>query len=593
MSRIGILDPVFRLYRNLFDPVQAGKEKIKYGVRWNHTDPHLKYRFANVVDEEEVGGHELGRGAFGVTYLAEEIATGSLFAVKVIRKEAPGFRPNMFEEEVDCLAAVHDHRAIVTLHEVYETEQYYFMFMEACRGGELFDVIISQSHFTEKAAAGILRAILEAVHHMHSRGIIHRDLKPENFLLKLKGPQGRPSLEPDNLRTVDFGLAARVPPQGRLKELVGTAYYIAPEVLQGDYSFEADVWSVGAVAYVLLCGCPPFCGKNEREVFQKVMTAPIEFPADVWGGVSDLAKDFVAGLLEREVGERMTVEGALGHPWLCPNRADLPLSPALLARLQACAQQSKLQGLLMNIIAKHVGVEQAADLQNAFTSMDEDGDGELTSSELAEALRKMGVGSASNAGRALLEALDVNGTNSLNYREFLAAAMDRRTILTDQAIAQLFSYLDTNGDGFITVPELNEGLKQCNISISTGSLRDLVESELTASNGKPPAGLPRPASVGINMQEFFAMLKGEMEEGGAGPGRSGGRPHPPQAGQDADSALPPAGTAGGDPPAGRRGGFRAAAPLRQLRHRPQWNHQPLRAVPGPSRSSMRGSRMRI
>lgn len=198
-------------------------------------------------------GKELGRGQFGVTHLCTHKATGEQFACKTIAKRKLVNKEDIEDvrREVQIMHHLTGQPNIVELKGAYEDKQSVHLVMELCAGGELFDRIIAKGHYTERAAASLLRTIVQIVHTCHSMGVIHRDLKPENFLL-LNKDENAP------LKATDFGLSVFYKPGDVFKDIVGSAYYIAPEVLKRKYGPEADIWSVGVMLYILLCGVPPF-----------------------------------------------------------------------------------------------------------------------------------------------------------------------------------------------------------------------------------------------------------------------------------------------------------------------------------------------
>ena len=198
-------------------------------------------------------GKELGRGQFGVTSLCTHKATGERFACKTIAKRKLSTKEDVEDvrREVQIMYHLAGQPNIVELKGAYEDKQSVHLVMELCAGGELFDRIIAKGKYTERAAAALLRTIVEIVHTCHSLGVIHRDLKPENFLLLSKD-------ENAPLKATDFGLSVFFKQGEVFKDIVGSAYYIAPEVLKRNYGPEADIWSIGVILYILLCGVPPF-----------------------------------------------------------------------------------------------------------------------------------------------------------------------------------------------------------------------------------------------------------------------------------------------------------------------------------------------
>ena len=186
---------------------------------------------------------------------------------------------------------------------MYEDERYLHLITELCTGGELFDRIIAKTqsaegHFSEKDAAKLVRDILDAIRYCHSKGIVHRDLKPENFLF----------LTPDEdspIKIIDFGLSRHDDSiQGIMKTKVGTPYYVAPEVLRREYTNSCDIWSIGVITYILLCGYPPFYGDSDTQIFDAVKVGKFDFPSPEWDDISQLAKNFVTALLKKLPAER-------------------------------------------------------------------------------------------------------------------------------------------------------------------------------------------------------------------------------------------------------------------------------------------------
>lgn len=248
-----------------------------------------------------------------------------LRAVKTIDKGRVR-RKDRLRREVAFLREA-DHPNIVSLHDVYEDERDVHIVTELCRGGELFDGIAEEARrgratralsetaplcFREDDAARVLRALLSAVAYLHARDIVHRDIKPENVLFADDDGVGR------EVKLVDFGLAVRHPPGRRpLGALVGTAYYVAPEVLAGEYGRACDLWSVGVVAYTLLSGRPPFNGPTNDAIFDKIRGGQYRMgDCPRWRGVSEPARAFVRGLLATDPERHWTADTALEHPWL-------------------------------------------------------------------------------------------------------------------------------------------------------------------------------------------------------------------------------------------------------------------------------------
>lgn len=280
----------------------------------------------------------IGQGTFGLVRKCKCLQTGQIFAVKTIRKsQVPSLE--ILKKEVEILRKV-NHPHIIKLHDVFEDEFKMDLVTELCSGGELYDRVVEKSqsdehHFSEYDAARILRNILEAIQYCHDEvKICHRDLKVENFLLQNERDDAP-------VKIIDFGLS-RFNAENIMTSRVGTVYYVAPEVFSSDdYTNKCDIWSIGVIAYVLLCGFPPFYAENEIQTLRLVKESPIEFPSPIWDDVSDDAKRFILRLLQRDPEVRPNAKEALEDVWLKNPR----VQPTGLKRLASFIDQSVVDEL--------------------------------------------------------------------------------------------------------------------------------------------------------------------------------------------------------------------------------------------------------
>eukprot|EP00897_Mesotaenium_endlicherianum_P007457 jgi/Mesen1/673/ME000109S10896 len=272
-----------------------------------------KMQFADMFSLSD----ELGSGFFGSVRSCIERATGQMFACKSIQKHhltAPNDRREI-DHEVAVMERLGEHPNVVKLQGVYEDAERVHVVMELCRGGELFDEIVRRKHYGESEAAGVFRDIVEGVAHCHGCGVLHGDLKPENILLASRPAPGAPH---PRVKLADFGLATllrpgELPPSRR----AGSPYYMAPEVVdEAGHGFEADMWSLGVVLYILLSGELPFWGQSHDAIFAAVHSDCPSFREEVWQGVSLEAKGLVWWLLAKDPRRRPSAPELLAHPWL-------------------------------------------------------------------------------------------------------------------------------------------------------------------------------------------------------------------------------------------------------------------------------------
>ncbi|XP_002739535.1 calcium/calmodulin-dependent protein kinase type 1D-like [Saccoglossus kowalevskii] len=253
----------------------------------------------------------LGTGAFSEVVLAEDKTNGKLWACKCIDKKSLGRKgEETLENEVAVLRKC-NHPNIVKLHDIYENKATVYLIMDLVSGGELFDRIVEKGSYTERDAADLIRQVLEAVKYLHDCGIVHRDLKPENLLFWCPD-------EDSKIMISDFGLSKMDDGAGDdMSTACGTPGYVAPEVLaQKPYGNAVDVWSIGVISYILLCGYPPFFDENDSNLFAQIIKGEYEFDSPYWDDISDAAKHFIRHLMEVDERKRYTCQQAIDDPWV-------------------------------------------------------------------------------------------------------------------------------------------------------------------------------------------------------------------------------------------------------------------------------------
>ncbi|KAK7380234.1 hypothetical protein VNO78_32739 [Psophocarpus tetragonolobus] len=262
-------------------------------------------------------GEQLGWGQFGVIKACSDKLTGEVLACKSIAKDRLVTSDDLrsVKLEIEIMARLSGHPNVVDLKAVYEEEGFVHLVMELCAGGELFHRLEKHGWFSESEARVLFRHLMQVVLYCHENGVVHRDLKPENILLAT-----RSSSSP--IKLADFGLATYIKPGQSLHGLVGSPFYIAPEVLAGAYNQAADVWSAGVILYILLSGTPPFWGKTKSRIFEAVKAASLKFPLEPWDRISESAKDLIRGMLCTDPSRRLTAQEVLDHCWMKSNQTN-------------------------------------------------------------------------------------------------------------------------------------------------------------------------------------------------------------------------------------------------------------------------------
>jgi calcium-dependent protein kinase len=262
-----------------------------------------------IQDIYELSDKKIGEGAYGTIYSAVHKRTKSVRAVKKIpRKLLESYAA--FQLEAGIMSCM-KHPNIIEFHETFADEQYVYLVMELCEGGEVLDRIAKSGPLPEREAAMFMKQVFLAVEYMHSRGICHRDLKAENFLLKAAEP-GEKSI----VKLIDFGIARQFAPGVRMQTVAGTLSYQAPEVMNGYYTNSCDLWSCGVIMYTLLVGFPPFYAQSDAAIVKKIKAADFSFQHANWKRVSDDAKELIRSLLDKDPQARCTATQALATSWI-------------------------------------------------------------------------------------------------------------------------------------------------------------------------------------------------------------------------------------------------------------------------------------
>ncbi|RUS78468.1 hypothetical protein EGW08_013756 [Elysia chlorotica] len=251
-------------------------------------------------------GKELGRGATATVYKCTLKGTDQAWAVKIMDKSMEN---KTVMTEVGILLRL-DHPNIVRMREVYESLDNVYIVLELVTGSDLFERIVTQQYYSEEQAAQAVKDIITATEYLHNHDVVHRDLKPENILYENLSQDSR-------LKLADFGLSTIVSNKVALVTVCGTPAYCAPEVLKGQcYNRQCDMWSIGVIAYILLCGYEPFFAENDAAMFKKILKGEFVFDEPWWNDVSDNAKDLVRKLLVVNPNKRLTPTAALKHVWV-------------------------------------------------------------------------------------------------------------------------------------------------------------------------------------------------------------------------------------------------------------------------------------
>ncbi len=267
--------------------------------------------FTNINENYDIQ-EQIGKGKFAIVYKGIHKSTNRVVAIKILNKQdMTTIDLELVKTEMDVLK-ICQHPYIIKLYDIHENEENIYLIMEYCQGSDLFTYIEKRGYkLEEKKACEIIHKLCAAVYYLHSYGIVHRDLKPENIIMT-------DHTDNADIRLLDFGLSKILGPTEKCSEPFGTISYVAPEVLkQKFYGREVDIWSIGIITYLLLCGCLPFDDeKSEKEIARQTIEDPVPYYPKLWKKLSEEAKSFVEGCLKKNPDERMNIKEVLEHEWI-------------------------------------------------------------------------------------------------------------------------------------------------------------------------------------------------------------------------------------------------------------------------------------
>lgn len=409
-----------------------------------------------------VSDKKLGEGSYGQVFRVKHKDIGIYRAMKKISAGNNKDEEKMKEitNEIELMKTM-DHPNIAKIFEFYSTKEGFFLITEYCSGGELFDKILKVKKFDEAQTAYIMYQVLSAVFYCHNINIIHRDLKPENILIE--------SEEKDNfmnVKVIDFGTAKIFDKNKSENKVIGSAYYIAPEVLNGKYNEKCDVWSCGVIMYILLCGRPPFGGEDD-EIIEKIKKGKYDTKSDPWPSISSEAKDLIKSMLETNYLTRIPAQKALTHKWFKKYKmrerftnVGFDKLKKTIENLKQFKSESKLQqASLAFLVHNSLYLPEVKELVKIFKNIDQNGDGKITKEELAVALSKIyNVPDPEEEVNEVFINVDNDNNGYIEYEEYLRASIDKSALLTDEILRFAFKYFDKDGSGAITADEVAQVL---------------------------------------------------------------------------------------------------------------------------------------
>jgi len=425
-----------------------------------HTDSlflckHMEGQPGQVYDLEE----EVGNGSFGTVRKARHKQTYQVHAVKTCPKAI--IPKDELWSEIDIMKQL-DHPHIMRIYSTFEDHDNIYISCEICKGGQLFDAIVSAGHLSEFSASRLAMQMMSAVSYLHCHHICHRDLKPENFLLATR----KKDLSQAKVKLIDFGTARRFD-LVKMTTKVCTVHYVAPEVLKRsvlEYTEKVDVWSCGVIIYVMLSGSPPFHHDDDLELLKLVKRGKYELkPGNVWDGISVCAKDLVKSMVCVKVQERLSASEVVKHEWMKEERPHNPahehvLDQALMRQMRKFLAHNKVKKAALHVIARQIDDTSIEKLRDIFLKFDKDNSGTIETSEMDDVLDELNVEDTvrMEMKRIMneLSCQDTNSTGLIDYTSFIAATIEKQHYLKEEVCRAAFHLFDVDGDGVISTEDM-------------------------------------------------------------------------------------------------------------------------------------------
>ena len=352
------------------------------------------------------------------------------------------------KNEVNILKSL-SHPNIVKIYEFFDTVIYYYIVTEYCKRGELFSYITNV--YNERQLAVLFYQVFSGLCYLHEKKILHRDLKLENLMVSEVEKDLVTGEEYFWIKIIDFGTAKIFQKNKTEKTIIGSSYYIAPEVLKKKYNEKCDTWSVGVILYMTLAGCAPFDGEDDHEIIKSIKIGKYNKNDERFSKHSPEVKDLLNKLLERNIDKRLSAKEALNHPWfekyggrnLFSNFKPEDIKP-YIENLFNYKYNSKLQELVIAFLVHNLSNnDETLIILKMFRYFNKSGDCKLTKKELTQGLYSYkDKDEVDEMVDVIFNRLDGDNNGFIEYEEFLRACLDKKNLMTREKLKYAFRFLD-------------------------------------------------------------------------------------------------------------------------------------------------------
>ena len=415
----------------------------------------------DIKDTYEIG-KKIGGGTYGVVFLSLKKRTDEKVAIKVMKKKKKNNKKlnNEIIQEIQMLRTL-DHQNIINIFEFYEGKYNFYIVTEYCQSGNLADKINKTNLIiSESQASVIIFQILSAINYCHQRNIIHRDLKPENIMLDNNTKSGYPYI-----KIIDFG-TSKFREKEYEDELIGSPYFMAPEVIEKKYDNKCDIWSIGVILYFIITKKKPFTGFSLEEIFSSIKNDEIDLKSNNLRNSSRELKDLITKLLKKKPEERLNANEALNHQWFINNKTKEKLIELssnemnnLLDNIKNYYADNLLQQTsLIYLVNANPNCENVKKASSLYIKIDKDNNGIIDLNEFVNGLKNLYEEKGENIEEDFLiecfNRIDSNNNGKIEYAEFIRAAINKKEFLSEKMMKDAFDHFDIDKNGSISVNDI-------------------------------------------------------------------------------------------------------------------------------------------
>ena len=404
---------------------------------------------------------DLGSGSYGSVYKAKNLILDNIVAIKVIEKVQENMIDDLeIKNEINILKTL-SHPNIVKIYEFFDTPIYYYIVTEYCKKGELFDYI--QNKYNERQLAVLFYQVFSGLVYLHEKKILHRDLKLENLMISEVEKDVITDEEYFWIKIIDFGTAKIFEKNRAERAVIGSSYYIAPEVLKHNYNEKCDTWSVGVILYMTLVCAAPFDGRTDNDIFRRIKIGKYNTNNTSFNEHSEEVKDLVSKLLVKDIDKRLSAKEALNHPWfekfggrkLFSNYKPEDIKP-YIENLFNYKYNSKLQELVIAFLVHNLSnSDETLIILKMFRHFNKSGDCKLTKLELTNGLYSYkDKNEVDEMADVIFERLDGDNNGYIEYEEFLRACIDKKSLMTKENLKYAFKFLDKDNSNTLNVHKI-------------------------------------------------------------------------------------------------------------------------------------------